>query len=780
MEGETLEDRVNRAGPLSPRIAVQMALDMARALVVAEALGTTDYDVTPSRIMLDNCFDVGCARPATELEPPLYGRIINLGLPDASPREKGYISINKEVRRQPHPPEQSAICSLGLTLLFSLLGGLVTQLATEKAFPAKLLKARKIPKVLIALLKTSCPTNSNAPRVSAVDFANGLRRCLSRIVSTQAREENNLRKSIAALTLLAAILLAGVIYFGQFLRPPEISIALLPFQNISNNQTDSFFAEELQDDIRTRLVKIREIKVINRLDSASYAPGKSRDFKSIGRELGVRFLLQGSVRREAKKLSVHVSLIDANKNREMWSRQYSRRLADVSNLQGELASDIADALNAKLTAPERANIRAGSTVNPDAYALFLQGRRLERNPAFAISSYEGAEAAYRQAVALDPGFALAHARLSITAGLLYRFRKPTRQLRSFAASEAQEALDLSPGLGEAHLAMGLYYYRVTRDFASALPELMTAQRLLPNDTEPEVTIAFIHRRQGQWRQARRELENALVHDPNNQECERELNATAFFLRDWVSAENHAIRAVILAPKLMHLRGEAAMISYWKTGDLNPLQGFFADLVGFGDEGGSLTWCRWDAAMLARDFVGAHSALESFPRETLSSVYGGPIPKSYLEGCMYLAQGELSYARQMLEIARPVFEAETIANPNDSLRHARLGLLYAHMGRKEDAIREGERAVEITPISEDAVEGHQWLCNLALIHARVGDMDEAIKMVESLLQEPGCVSPLNEASMTLSDLRLRWQWDPLRDNPRLRAILAKPEPETIYQ
>ena len=157
----------------------------------------------------------------------------------------------------------------------------------------------------------------------------------------------------------------------------------------------------------------------------------------------------------------------------------------------------------------------------------------------------------------------------------------------------------------------------------------------------------------------------------------------------------------------------------------------------------------------------------------------PSPRLYLEGCIKLGQGQNARAREFFEIARPSMEAETIAHPNDALRHARLGLLYAYMGRKADAVREGKRAVQLTPVSKDAIDGHQWVCNLALIHARVGDTDQAIALTESLLRQPGCVSPLNEASMSLSELRLRWQWDPLRSDPRFQKILTAPEPPTVY-
>ena len=184
-------------------------------------------------------------------------------------------------------------------------------------------------------------------------------------------------------------------------------------------------------------------------------------------------------------------------------------------------------------------------------------------------------------------------------------------------------------------------------------------------------------------------------------------------------------------------------------------------------------------MLARDFVAAETAIDGFPLETWPSVLGAPVPKSYLKGCILLAKGENARAQELFEAARPSMEAEMFAHPNDAMRHARLGLLYAYMGRKAEAIREGERATQLVPVSEDAIDGHQWLCNLALIHARMGDTDQALSMVESLLRQPGCVSPLNEASLSLWDLRLRWQWDPLRKDLRFQKILADPEPATIY-
>jgi tetratricopeptide (TPR) repeat protein len=183
-------------------------------------------------------------------------------------------------------------------------------------------------------------------------------------------------------------------------------------------------------------------------------------------------------------------------------------------------------------------------------------------------------------------------------------------------------------------------------------------------------------------------------------------------------------------------------------------------------------------MIDRNFDGAEAALQNFPFATLSSVAGAPVPKSYLEGCIRVARGDNEAAQKLFEAARPSVEAETLTHSSDPRRHAILGLLYAFMGKKAEALREGEQAVRLEPLSSDHYNGPQRLCNLALIHARIGDNDQAIAMIKHLLTEPGCVS-FYQGSISLSDLRLRWQWDPLRKDPRFQALLAEPEPTTVY-
>ena len=242
-------------------------------------------------------------------------------------------------------------------------------------------------------------------------------------------------------------LAAGIVGLALYLAAPSVedkSIAVPPFRNLSSDPANAFFAEGVQDDILSRVVKIRDLKVISRLGASSYPADLRRDLRVIGRTLGVRHLLGGSLRRLDDRVRLHVALIDSRDGQEVWSEGYDRELADAINLQGELASDIADALDASLSPQERRDARFQSTRNPDAYGLFLQGRELEKNPAFEISAYKAAETLYSQAVVVDPGFALAHARVAITLGLLYRFRGPSEELKARVALKHVKPCGSSP------------------------------------------------------------------------------------------------------------------------------------------------------------------------------------------------------------------------------------------------------------------------------------------------------------------------------------------------
>ncbi len=798
IEGETLEARLRRSGPLTPVLALEIGLQVARALAAAERRGLVHRDLKPSNIMLASEGEGGALGSADEA----WVKVIDFGLAklcDKTERpDAGFIGTaafaSPEQIQVREVDARSDLYSLGATLWYSLTGKVPfpDRSPNDKhdpgisaPLPIAHLVERDVPASVIALLESAlAPNRDDRPRTAA-EFAQvlqarledltGVGRKAIRLPRTRVR-----RWALAAggLGIAAGLIGLAIILSSASSAPEDKSIAVLPFRNLSSDPANNFFVEGVEEDILSRLVKIHDLKVISRLSSSGYPANGQRDLPAIGRSLGVRHILQGSLRREGNRVLLHVALIDTHDGHELWTDSYDRTLANAITLQGELASAVADALDATLSPQEKVEVQSKPTGNPGAYVLYLRGRKFDNSPTFAVSDYEAAQALYSQAIALDPGFAMAHARRGATLAYLYRFRGPSEELKNGARAEISEALRLNPDLGEAHLAKGLSYYRIERDFDRALPELEIARRLLPNDTEAESFVAYIHRRRGQWREARAGLERVLGRDPRNATYAEELYTTGYLLRDWPAAAKWIRQTEAINSNYSLFKVERALVDVWQNGNLGPLQEVFADLKTYGEPEGTLAWMRWDAAMLARDFETAQAAIDGFPFETLPSVYSGPVPKSYLEGCIALAKGENVRAQSFFETARPMTEAEMIAHPDNALRHARLGLLYAYMGRKADAIREGERAVELKPVSRDAFDGPEQLGNLALIHARVGDNDEAISMIEKLLQMPGGVF-FYEGSMSLWELRLRWQWDPLRSDPRFQKILAGPEPPTVY-
>jgi tetratricopeptide (TPR) repeat protein len=445
-------------------------------------------------------------------------------------------------------------------------------------------------------------------------------------------------------------------------------------------------------------------------------------------------------------------------------------------LQGELATEIANAMQATFDPAEKSRAQSKPTNNPQAYVLYLRARSFELRPTYLLQDFQIAQTLYEQAIALDPEFALAHARLSSTLAYIYRNSVPTEPLKTAAHAEADIALRLQPDLGEAHLARALCFYRIERDYDAAVTELEIAARLLPNDPNVETTSAFIDRRKGRWSKAIERIERALNHDPRNPQFAQELYNTHRMLRDWKEGKRAADRAIAFAPELVLLRLERAYVDFWSSGDFAPLQAALAKVPPEVDPDGNVTWMRWDAAMLARDFAAAEMIAAAYKGDTLPSVAGVPMPKSYLQACAIFAQGEPERARPFFEAAQAVMENEVQASPSSVMRHARLGLLYSLVGRNDDAIREGRKATELQPESDDAYAGPVCSSFLALIYARCGHNDEALALIERLLSTPGPVF-YHQGGMTLADLRTRWQWDPLRSDPRFQKIVNAPEPAT---
>lgn len=546
----------------------------------------------------------------------------------------------------------------------------------------------------------------------------------------------------------------------------EKSIAVLPFANLSDDKENAFFTEGVQDDILTALAKFADLKVISRTSVASYVAGPNRNLREIGQELGVGNILEGSVRRADGKVRVTAQLIETRTNTHLWAETYDRELADVFAIQSELAQRIATALQAKLAPDEKARLEARPTTNSEAYVLYLTARGTE--------NYLEAEKIYMQAIALDPGFALAYAQASIlNSGISVEDRTHKARARALA----EEALRLSPALGEAHMALGLYLHWGEKNYEAALKEFEVAAAASPNNAEIYVYIGGLYRRQGRWRESIATFERARSLDPRNRGIAFMAANNYLFVRDWAAASAGFNRALAIKPDFVLPRVGLAYLEVFRSG--NPAAGrkTLENIPASGDPQGIVAISRWDLAMLERDYATAEKILAD---ASFTNSSAGGAGKTFYQGRLALARGDIESAQRYFDMARADAEQRLRDNPDAAQRHSYLGLIYAYMQRKDDAIREARRAVELEPETQNAFHGAVHVAILALVYALVGEPDEAIPLIERMLSTPGPIEcsdyPYN---ITLADLRLRREWDRLRSNPRFQKILAGPEPKTVF-
>ena len=579
------------------------------------------------------------------------------------------------------------------------------------------------------------------------------------------------RNVLIASGVLLAVALAASLFIFFAPSSSEKSVAVLPFENLSDEKENAFFADGIQDDILTSLAKIDGLRVISRTSVMGYRGAKaSGNLRDISKALGVANVLEGSVRREGNRVVVAVQLIDARRDRHIWANRYDRTLADSLGLQGELAAEIAEALRVTLSPDEKARVQTKPTGNTDAYVVYLRANQIQRNPDTLLEDYKTAERLYRQAIALDPSFALAHARLASTCAAIFHFHEPLEGWKDKARGEAEVALGLQPNLAEAHLALGQYIYWIEGDYDRALQEFDQALRLSPNNAEIGELIAAVRRRQGHWQEAIDAYERNQKIDPQNANIVRNLVFTNTALRRWPDASRWAAQMRAMAPASLVAKIQSGYVDFWWKGDTHLLKSLLTQVPAGTDPDGVITSCRWEAAMIDRDFGAARTVLQNSDVNEISYTNAAATPKSFLQGFIELAEGKQAQAQKLFELARPNFEKAVEEAPLSADRHANLGWFYAFAGRKDEAIREGRRAVELKPESKDAVDGAIMNCYLALIYARLGEKDLAFPLIERLSKTPGAVDSV-DYSITANDLKFRWEWDPIRNDPRFQKILA---------
>jgi TolB-like protein/Flp pilus assembly protein TadD len=592
-------------------------------------------------------------------------------------------------------------------------------------------------------------------------------------------------RKIVALTIVLGVAAAGLLAF-QLLRSkspsaagvfpstassapvdiPSKSIAVLPFDNLSDDKSNAYFAEGIQDEILTRLSKIAALKVISRSSTQKYKSSPD-NLREVGKQLGVAHLLEGSVQKIASAVHINVQLIRAATDEHVWAESYNRKLDDVFGVEGEVASAIADQLNAKLSGTEQKAVTEKPTQNTAAYDAYLRGLAIEHTQ-YGYEAYQRAARDYVEAVQLDPNFAFAWARLAVLRSFLFFNAVDQNTNTAGAVKEAADrAMALAPEAGESWIAQGAYRYRVLRDFAGAVTAYKQAQIRLPNNSYLLQNLAFVQRRLGLWQEAEATFKKALELDPRDFQLLGSLGGEFYtYLRRFDDARAAMDRALEISPDSASVRASKA-VTFQNEGRLNEAAQELARIPADATDD-FVVAPRIGQAIYERHFDIAISVIE---RKLSSVPVGQP-----LDSITELALVQLGYCQQWTgrnEDARRSFSRaiEAIKPKPDSPVQAdangtpnTLALAYAGLGEKEKALEQAQRSVK--DYDTDEVNKPWALTTLAQIQARFGDHDAAISALPHLLEVP--------AGLTRANLKLDPFWDPLRKDPRFAKLIAEPQ------
>ena len=593
------------------------------------------------------------------------------------------------------------------------------------------------------------------------------------------------RKSLLPIAACAAIaaLAVGSFLFWQHQKPktsapgsdlPAKSIAVLPFENLSRDPDNAFFTDGVQDEILTNLAKIADLKVISRTSVMQYKSGAARNLREIGQQLGVAHLLEGSVQRAANRVRVNAQLIDARSDAHLWAQTYDRDLADVFAIQSEIAKAIADQLQTKLSPSEKTAIEQPPTADVAAFDLYSRAKNLILSTSFSAVGRPNLLQAVdllNQALARDPSFFLAQCQLAYTHDQLYFIggdHTPARRALAEAAIEA--AFRLRPDAGEAHLARAENLYRGYLDYDGALAELAIARRTLPNDPHVFELTGFIARRQGKHEEGLHSLERALELDPRNFYTLQQIALSYSNLRRYSDEVVVLDRALAINPNDVDTKAARGLIELdWKA-DTRPLHQAIDSIraenpAGIGNVADTWLIC----ALAERDATVAKNALVALSENTFGND-GVRLTPAFGEGLIARMTKDETKARSAFTAARARQEKIVQAQPDYGPALCVLGLVDAGLGRREDALSEGRRAIELLPVAKDSINGAHMIEYFAIIAAWVGEKELALEQLAIATRLPGY------GTISYGQLKLLPYWDPLRGDPRFEKIVESLAPK----
>jgi len=548
-------------------------------------------------------------------------------------------------------------------------------------------------------------------------------------------------------------------------RKIDKSIAVLPFENLSDEKENAYFADGIQDDVLTNLSKIGDLKVISRTSVMPYR-GKTSNIREIGKALGVASILEGSVRRAGNRVRVNVQLIDATTDKHIWANDYDRDLTDVFAIQTDLAHEIANALQAKLSDTEKARMERKPTENGEAYLAFVQAQNL----GCAVEDFDKlkqSEQLYERAIQLDPNFALALARSSLLQSWIVHTFDRTPERREKARTLAERALQLQPDLPEAHLALGSSYYYGDNNYDAALKEFEIAQRGLPNESEVYLAIGAIQRRQGKWGESTANLEKAASLNPKDTWPLQNLALNYQMQRNFDAANKTVDRALQINPTGIGLWEIKVKLAIAEKGDFSVYEQAMQKGKSFpmsNEERLKIVGSEANLLLLQRKYDQLLQLGEKFPDDSFAAVPGSLGMKYFAIGIAQKGLGDDTAARTALVKAKNILEEQLKQKPDDADLHVGFAKVLAWLGEKDAAIAEAQRAMDLRPESKDAFEGPQITEQVAQVYTILGDNARAIELLDGLLSRP--------SEVTLHALKLNPAWDPLRNDIGFQALFTK--------
>jgi TolB-like protein/cytochrome c-type biogenesis protein CcmH/NrfG/predicted Ser/Thr protein kinase len=804
VEGGQL-DAVTKGEPMPIRHAAELIAKLARTVHYAHEHGILHRDIKPGNILLDatgepHLTDFGLAR-LIETESTVTRTLEVLGTPS-------YMAPEQAVGNNERVSSATDIYGLG-AVLYQLItghppfaGGTTFEtvrlvLDTEPRQPR--LWNPKVNRDLATICLKCLDKDPQRRYSSALALAEDLERWLkhepigARRTGIVTRGRKWVRRNptsallaaslVALATAIGALALALPFYWHRNVTtslPPEKSIAVLPFENLSKDEENAFFAGGVQDEILTNLAKIADLKVISRSSVMQYKSGVPRNLKDIAQQLGVTNVLEGSVRRAGSQVRVSVQLIDARTDTHVWAEHYDRNFADIFAVHSEIARQIADQLKANLSPAEKAAIAQRPTTDLVAYTYYTKAKQI-----YIYGNWEGAEneKAAKQKVELlekatqrDPNFALAYCALA----------KAQIDLENFelAKKAAETALRLRPDLVEPHLALARYYWiaadsiigvdeEASRD--QARDELAIVRRMSPNNAEGLLIDATVGRHQNRWDASLADLQKASELDPRNSEIAYRLEQIYFEMRRYSELEQFIRKQAPNWAERAGVEDPFNWLAMMKLAQGDPVaaQSLLEQVPPEYSPGGWIWRIRFKTALCLRDYDAANRVIAATPAKFADEAFGGP--SDWAEGQVARARGDKQKAMAAFATAREKREAQQGGKPKDAPYFADIAKLDAGLGRKEEAIREGRRAVELQPITKDSLNGPAWVANLALVCAWTGERDRALEQLEKVATLPG---DWHDA-VTYGDLLLNPCWDDLRSDKRFDKIVAAAKAASKY-